>query len=715
VAHNRADGYKRSSSPGAVSTRSGSASRPSTPILDRSQSPQAGKSPPHRFGSSGVERPQPVPDVDRVRHGVELGLGQGWYRAETNRVNQDVAAKRRMMAICTAVDDLHLSGRCPARRWTNDPDVFPELNLGIAPFPPQDDQLYVPWPPLFAEDFPDGAEFGMDVDKDVDPEEIKQQTPLGPRGYRRPPQPWTRLIEFSLGGGVEGCCQVFDESTLKAGHLGRVVQGQIQNAYLVEALNAISLRPKLARQLFHSWDIQKSIYIVCLYKNGVRMHVEIDDYVPPPLICDTGDQTANQPTLCCRSEHFPRVLWPSLVEKAYAKACTLRGFAQDSGGWEAIGGGGRLEEALSDLTGGVAGSFSTDDVSQDRLFVYLHELQRDCLFICRVNLSATTKRGFAFDPFSPHIINRAAHHQGGCYVQLFTPSRRIGDGGLSQVVPDELVRRFPEQTKDGFYWLSMPDFHYCFGRIFECRLTNSPDVGIEGMPPTRLPNAYTAMPPGSMAPNMPMPTPGGGMSWLPPGEQPLYFEFVFANAGLITEHNPPEFNVLLPSRPCEVVAVVEQTCQRIKQVGLERKPYCAILLKVLEHVRGNYYSADMVCKSNWMPIRDSMVAFRAESGGLLKIAAEFPPDSEPCDRLIFRCYVSVAGAQVSASTAQMRHLLVKPMGPPIAMKWTLVGCMPPQKMALVNVPMPLPHGYMEDDLDVLKQNGIAAGGQCMLM
>ncbi len=63
------------------------------------------------------------------------------------------------------------------------------------------------------------------------------------------------------------------------------------------------------------------------------------------------------------------VLWPSLVEKAYAKLhCNGR---LDSSGWEMIGEGGCCEEALADLTGGVCGRFYTRDVSPDRLFLYM--------------------------------------------------------------------------------------------------------------------------------------------------------------------------------------------------------------------------------------------------------------------------------------------------------------------------------------------------------
>ena len=57
-------------------------------------------------------------------------------------------------------------------------------------------------------------------------------------------------------------------------------------------------------------------------------------------------------------------IWPSLIEKAYAKIHTLRFSSSaisedDMGGWEAIGGGGKVEDALADLTGGVAGRFNT--------------------------------------------------------------------------------------------------------------------------------------------------------------------------------------------------------------------------------------------------------------------------------------------------------------------------------------------------------------------
>merc|ERR1719253_2404524 len=97
--------------------------------------------------------------------------------------------------------------------------------------------------------------------------------------------------------------------------------------------------------------------------NGTWVRVEIDDYVAPRMT--ESDEGQDSKPSSCYSEHFPYVLWPSLVEKAYAKVHTVRPPFGNSGGWQAIGGGGTVEEALADLTGGVAGRFSTRDASYD--------------------------------------------------------------------------------------------------------------------------------------------------------------------------------------------------------------------------------------------------------------------------------------------------------------------------------------------------------------
>ncbi|CAE7653349.1 cpr-8, partial [Symbiodinium sp. CCMP2456] len=123
---------------------------------------------------------------------------------------------------------------------------------------------------------------------------------------------------------------LFDESRVNATHFGRVFPGHLDNMYLVEALNAISLRPALARSLFLCYDTKHAVYILRIFKNGIWLKVEVDDYAP---LASNGFEP-----LCCRSEHFPYILWPSLVEKAYAKVHTLRDGQNpddNSGGWMA--------------------------------------------------------------------------------------------------------------------------------------------------------------------------------------------------------------------------------------------------------------------------------------------------------------------------------------------------------------------------------------------
>jgi len=676
-------------------------------------------------------------------HGIELEEPEvaPWYQAESNRVEQEGLALRNFRALCQQVDQMYMSGLCPTGRWTNDPAVFPDLGLGIVPFPPAIEQLYIANPPADqhqAINTNDGS-FWTDqelsdmykVSTDMQASSLLHVPPT-PFGAGRKQQPWIRLVDYdNTTGGKGSCiCKVFDDTAVKTTHCGGVLQGDLDNSYLVEALNAISCRPKLARRMFHYWDVDRSIYILRLFKNGCWMRVEIDDYVPGAQSEELSDITA---PFACRSQHWPLILWPTLVEKAYAKITTIRhgdGHG-DSGGWCALGGGGRVEEALADMTGGVGGRFSTRDVSPDRLFVYMYNLQRDTLFVCRVHYHNCIKRGIGMDHFYAHVVNRCEVYETGLYVQVYTPSPRGVAGDFHDFsVPDGLWReKFPEQRKDGFYWMDITDFHHIFDTIFECRLVNSPDVGLPGMPFPRLPTAKMQVsdmvfsdsihaprpfatvpggqippgmpgmrPPGSMVPPMTFPggmMPGAGppgmMGGAPAGPidpgQPVFFEFIYANQGIITEHCPPEFTVRLPEVPCEVVACLEQTDHRIVQVKPTRKPYAAVLLKVYENVRDDYYSRKMVCKSNWMHIRDSMIAFKSNRGGNFKVIAEIKEDVV-IDSAIFRCYIS-APASVNCSISNQAHRLVEPEEPPKGLKWSFVGVVRPERLPHRDQPEPL--------------------------
>mmetsp|Transcript_100851 Transcript_100851/g.217743 ORF Transcript_100851/g.217743 Transcript_100851/m.217743 type:complete len:787 (-) Transcript_100851:23-2383(-) len=713
-------------------------------------------------GFSGRNQRDPL--GDRGLHGVELendGDG-GWYRAESGRLEQERKAVIHLAAIQVAVDRHWEEHLIKEKRWCNDPEevddgTFPE----VTPFLPREESVHVPGERPPAAQYADGeadpeaypeaqqanpmvthkkedldqtAAFGgANLDQTAafgtpgklhvvhkknsgccggggDGNPRPDQHPLDRQGFVVQPnaadpdtlseegavpkeqihcRPWVRLMEYaqSAGPGCGGAMSVMVDKSQNITHCGRVYQGELDNAYLVEALNAISLRPKLVQQLFHRWDKDRSIFILSLFKNGTWLRVEVDDFFPA---------SKGQDPYCCRSEYFPNVIWPSLVEKAYAKSCTVRGTSdyRDSGGWEALGGGGQVDEALSDLTGGVSGSWRTSDVSSDRLFIYLHALQREALFVCRVHLGHCTRNGVCLNPMAHHSVNRATVVDGGCYVQVFAAHPEgVHSGGLDNLsVPISLYQMFPEKSGDGFIWMSAFDFHTYFDVVYECRLVNSIDVGIEGMPESRLDPRYGP----------------GLLPSLPWREEPLFYEWVFANGGAVTEHCPPEFTVVLPDADCEVIACVEQTDPRIMQVGARRREHESLLLKVYQHIRADCYSIDMVCKSNWMPARGSMVAFKSAHGGKFKIICEMP-ESARCDRLIFRCYSSHPGCQVNGGTSYASHSLASPEEPPLGLKWTFVGVVQNERLRRVDEPTVPPQ-----DLDELKKYH-ADHGQCAVM
>lgn len=719
-----------------------------------------------RYNEMGHLAPANDKTAANHEHYLADDFSRGWFHAECFRVEQERLARVHLQAICAAVDDRHALGMCPDGRWVNDPEEFPVpqlsgVSIDVSPFPPHDQQYYVcgmyqpevsKLPPLAL------PTHGMDEDGN---------------------STWTRLVDFAQH---QDACHVFDEFSGKT-HFGKVYGGALDAGYITEALQAISLRPKLARQLFYCWDTRRSVYIARLYKHGCCLRVEVDDYVPvgPP-----GSDVSTNVPICARSQFFPNVMWPSLAEKAYAKVHTYRGSTTEStpddvGGWEALGGGGMTEEALVDFTGGVAGRFRTCDVTADRLFLYMYELQRDTLFVCRPNPTLCDMYGVRLNPYYPNVVNRAVAHEGNCYVQVFCGAPGLFDGGLSdENVPWNLInsKQYPERPGDGFFWCTAEDFGYFYDTIIECRLVNSGDVSIPNMPPPRMggflgggmvgmmgipglpglppvpglggppmpgmmggpgmmgmgPPGMPGMgppgmgPPGMGMPGMGMPgmgpppmgaAPMGGPfipGAMPPGSMPelvegrlapdgsplMWYEHVHATKDEVTRHNEPEFTIRVPDNECpiEIVCSVEQYDTRLSMTTPQRDMPEAILAKAYEGMGGNYYSAELVAKSNWVHMRDSMVAFCCKRGGEYKIVAEFPSKRSHVARMVFRCYSSKPGVMVSAGVATTRHLLVESYEPPKAYKFTLVGCKTPEQMYQEDIKLdaPEPHNYARDRL-----------------
>mmetsp|Transcript_96066 Transcript_96066/g.228768 ORF Transcript_96066/g.228768 Transcript_96066/m.228768 type:complete len:768 (+) Transcript_96066:95-2398(+) len=622
---------------------------------------------------------------------------QGWFHAESNRYEQEELSKMHIHAISEAVQQRQVAGLSDGR-WVNSPHAFPDLGLtgtvlsnALVPFPPNDQQYYI------------GGKYNP---------EHSLLRPIAVPNFAHDgvsSSSWLRLADFAQHADA---VHLFDEFSSKT-HCGRVFQGSLDNGYFVEALQAISLRPKLAKQLFYAWQARRSVYIARLFKHGTWMRVEVDDYVPVGRP-SRNDTDVNLP-ICCRSEYFPNVIWPSLIEKAYAKIHTLRlspsaVSEDDMGGWEAIGAGGKVEDALADLTGGVAGRFFTKDVSPDRLFIYIHDLQQDTLFVCRPNQTICELQGVRLNPYYPYAVNRAVQWEGGLYIQVFCGGPGVHDGGLQDItVPYTLSHcdAYPEKREDGFFWLNVEDFHEYFGTIFECRLVNSGDTSLPGMPPPRFDLvrppatemsliAAGMMAPG-LAPDMAPDAHEGagtegaefdssevrrkGVQHVGSDGKPLaWYEWVFANPGEIVRNNEPEFMVTVPQHavPCEVVCSIEQFDPRMLMKTPGRPEPVPILCKVYEKVDGeNLFSDQLICRSNWMPVRDSMVAFSVTRGGDFLIVAELPDGTSHVERMIFRCYASQPYVTVAAHRMTRRHLLARSVALPGATRLSLVGIAEP--------------------------------------
>lgn len=637
--------------------------------------------------------------------------GESWYEPYNYRKEQEALAKVHLSQICRKVDELHEEGKIPERKWTNDPLVFPDCDpenfnnpqLGIVPFPPHDQQFYL-----------------IGVLNPI-------TTTLKPHAFpahnkdRDGNSSWVRLCDFNQNSDA---CHVFAEPGQGGTHYGRVFQGGLDTGYLAEAMTAVSLRPKLARHLFYCFDVARSVYIVRLFKHGQWMRVEVDDYVPVGT-----PQTDEFAPVCCRSEHFPMVLWPSLVEKAMAKIFTRRGALKNStdndlGGWEAIGGGGRVEDALVTLTGGVAGRFETRDVSADRLFLYIHERQRDTLFVVRPNEPACTMYNVALNPYYPYVVNRAVPWEGRLYIQVFCGAAMLFDGGLQDLsVPYSLLHcpEYRESSAEGFFWCDCNDFHLYFGTIFECHLTNTPDCGIPGMPEARIVprpigTETSMMMAKGVMPGMPYQMPKGkgqgkGMKgkMFPgapqrsvglqhtdeKGNPILYYETIWCNPGRVDMHTEPEFQVHVPANrgggPSEIIVSVDQYDQRMNLTGAIAEPGtkpqlpltpAAILLKVYEAVEqeANLYRDKLVCKSNWLPINHAMVMWKCKGGGSFLVTCEFSGHHDFAEKMVFRCYSSIPGVEATASKANGRHQCVRDTSEPNGVKWTMVGSVPMEYM-----------------------------------
>eukprot|EP00659_Diplonema_papillatum_P020629 gene20629-31779_t len=90
---------------------------------------------------------------------------------------------------------------------------------------------------------------------------------------------------------------------------GAIAQGQLGDCWFLSALAVVSTRPELIRRIFISQSFSpQGIYCLRFWHNGVWTPVLVDDYFPQNFRGGFAFATGKD-----------NQLWPSLVEKAYAK------------------------------------------------------------------------------------------------------------------------------------------------------------------------------------------------------------------------------------------------------------------------------------------------------------------------------------------------------------------------------------------------------------
>jgi len=482
----------------------------------------------------------------------------------------------------------------------------------------------------------------------------------------RQPVKWMRLSE--LGGLGSPYVPLLNEVNQNPPPQ-KLYQGALEDFYLVQACYAVGMKSQLVRDIFVNCEFSNysklGMYMLRFYKHAQWVEVTIDDNLP----FDKDDKPC-----CCRSEDFPSFPWASLVEKAYAKLHRS---------WEAISGGGSVEEVLTDLTGGSSGRFHTSDVAGDRMWKYFQQLQRTTIWACSINERECSKR----------LIPISKHYAAAIYS--VTQSNDVPYIGVFTSAPFSAVKHFPMcniETADGydytngFMWLRVDDFAQLFDAVYECRLVNS-DLNIaEPIPRSIAQDHY----------GKDLPTPGyvADCAW---------YELIFAYDGRqdpITAMNCPSFLIDVPEGGTELILDASQTCMRFPSTekdstekpssGYSRHEQAPLLVRFFECSREMAFRLDdkpkeasymasascageiyMVHMSSWSHTRDAMCCVKVLRPGRF-VAMVSMPSKYKFDRMTFRCY-SDKRVGVRYLEAHRNMIAVNPGMPLSAIPYSLTG------------------------------------------
>jgi len=447
------------------------------------------------------------------------------------------------------------------------------------------------------------------------------------------PKTWRRLQEFVMDVPYPTASPANGNFIPRA---GRVYQGILEDFYLVAGMQTVGMKPWLVSQIFADMAFSNpslGVFTLRLYKHGQWHFVAIDGALP-------FDQDLNP--LCAHSEFWPSFAWPALVEKAYAKL---------HGSWEALGGGGHVEEVLTDLTGGCSTRFGTQDVAQDRLWQYLYTMQNFCIFGVNTNDNECSKRRIPMEKHYAASIFRVDKHNNVPYVCvcLAAPTFAVARMPYADIPSQEGYG-----VHDGFVWLRIDDFVQLFDTIFECRLVNS-DLGSP---------AVTGFPY----------SPGWVLG------QPFYEE-MWAFQGDVYTETAPSFLMEIDVVPNEITLEVSQTDLRYgaakddDETDLERPLQAPLLLRFFQcspevnaSGGGEIY---MVHLSAWGHTRDASTSVKVYQPGKY-LAMISLPAQYACHRMIFRSY-STQPLAMKPITQHRSWISVAPAFPLDASPYSLCG------------------------------------------
>ncbi|KAF8516230.1 cysteine proteinase [Gautieria morchelliformis] len=210
-----------------------------------------------------------------------------------------------------------------------------------------------------------------------------------------------------------------------------IAQGQLGDCWFLSALAILSSKPELIERICVARDEEVGIYGFIFCRDGEWTDVIIDDqlFTTVPKFAAASDENRNLyhndkelydkvarkggKTLYFARSTQENETWVPLLEKAYAK------FHGDYNSLE----GGFDDEALEDLTGGVARSLHLSDIfDKDRFWKEeLIRASKDRLFGCAIMENALESKNKGLISLHDYSILRAVEYKGKRFLKIRNP------------------------------------------------------------------------------------------------------------------------------------------------------------------------------------------------------------------------------------------------------------------------------------------------------